>query len=51
VIQAFKEKFSARELAKLAKLNRSVIIRALGGRYIQSNSWRILMRLFEGLPS
>ena len=51
VIQAFKEKFSARQLAKLAKLNRSVIIRALGGRYIQSNSWCIFMRLFEGLPS
>jgi len=49
VIEALKENFSARKLAKLAKLNRSVIIRALGGKYIQSDSWRILMRVYESL--
>jgi len=49
VIEKLKSRFSIKQLARKAKLDRDVIRRAFRAKLIQLRSWRLLMRVYEDM--
>jgi hypothetical protein len=49
VIEKLKCRFSIKQLARKAKLDRDVIRRAFRVKLIQLRSWRSLMRVYEDM--
>ena len=49
VIDRLKGRFSIKKLARKAKLDRDVIRRAFRSKLIRLRSWRLLMRVYEGM--